>query len=201
MENSIRCSCCGANEIEVKGNGIGKCSHCGANLIVPKGEDEEIISLLNTAYLQRASYDFDSAIKTYEFILSKNSKEKSALEGLLLAKFGIEYVKDPRTNRLTPTCHRTHFESIFEDSAYLKLLKLCEEEEKETLNQRVAEINNLQQMIAKQLENEEDYDVFISYKATDENGEKTEDSVIARNIYDRLNKLGYKVFWAENSFF
>ncbi len=196
---TIRCSCCGGCEIKpMEEKNLGVCSHCGATVLMPRG-NEEIIGLLNTAYLQRESYDFDSAIKTYEYALSKDGNEKATLEGLLLAKFGIEYVKDPRSKKLVPTCHRTHFTSIFEDDTYLALLDFCDEEEKEVLNKKVQEIDKLQKAIAKQLEKEEDYDVFISYKATDENGEKTEDSVIARNIYDKLTKQNYKVFLAEKT--
>lgn len=199
MAENIICNCCGgAKIVPIKGKNLGKCSHCGATIIMPR-PNEEIIALLNSAYLQRANYDFDAAIKTYEFALTKDDNEKSAYEGLLLAKYGIEYVKDPRTNNLIPTCHRTHFASIYEDDAYQSLLTLCNDEEKEALIKKVEQIDKLQKAIAKQLEREEDFDVFISYKATDENGEKTEDSIIARNIYDQLTKQNYKVFFAEKT--
>ena len=196
---SVRCSCCGGIDITVsKNKKLGTCNHCGATVIMPR-ENEEVVSLLNTAYLQRANYDFDAAIKTYEFAIDKDSNEKSAYEGLLLAKYGIEYVKDPRTGRLVPTCHRTHFNSIYEDDAYLVLNELCDDEEKEVLAKKVAEIDKLQKAIVKQLEKEEDFDIFISYKATDEKGEKTEDSIIARNIYDKLTAQNYKVFFSEKT--
>ena len=195
----IMCNNCGGEEItHIEGKNLGICKHCGATIIMPR-PNEEIIGLLNTAYLQRATYDFDAAIKTYEYVLDKDSQEKSAYEGLLLAKYGIEYVKDPRSTKLIPTCHRTHFNSIYEDDAYLSLVALCDEEEKEILKDKFAKIDKLQKAIAKQLEKEEDFDVFISYKATDENGEKTEDSVIARNIYDKLTEKNYKVFLAEKT--
>ncbi len=195
----IMCNNCGGEEItHIEGKNLGICKHCGATIIMPR-PNEEIIGLLNTAYLQRATYDFDAAIKTYEYVLDKDSQEKSAYEGLLLAKYGIEYIKDPRSSKLIPTCHRTHFNSIYEDDAYLSLVALCDEEEKEILKDKFAKIDKLQKAIAKQLEKEEDFDVFISYKATDENGEKTEDSVIARNIYDKLTEKNYKVFLAEKT--
>ena len=86
---------------------------------------------------------------------------------------------------------------MYNDDSYLSLLELCDEEEKQVLNAKIEQIDKLQKAIAKQLEKEEDYDVFISYKATDENGEKTEDSIIARNIYDRLTSQNYKVFFVK----
>lgn len=38
------------------------------------------------------------------------------------------------------------------------------------------------------------HDVFICYKETDENGERTEDSVIAQDIYNALDKEGIRTF-------
>ena len=49
------------------------------------------------------------------------------------------------------------------------------------------------------MKNEQDYDIFISYKASDKDGNKTEDSIIAREIYDELTKKNYRVFLAEKS--
>lgn len=43
-----------------------------------------------------------------------------------------------------------------------------------------------------------DYDVFICYKESDYNGNRTEDSVLAHEIYDMLSNQGYKVFLRQN---
>ena len=101
MENNIRCSCCGASEItQLEEKGLGVCAHCGATIIMPKA-NEEIVSLLNTAYLQRANYDFDAAIKTYEFAISKDKNEKSAFAkyvGLLLKLMVFMVCRKPYVN-------------------------------------------------------------------------------------------------------
>ena len=194
----IRCLSCGSSDVQKIENGLGKCSHCGSTIILPR-QDEEIISLLNTAYLYRVSYNYDLAIKTYKFVLEKDNTEKSAYEGLLLAEYGIEYVKDTYTGRMIPTCHRTHFTNIFDNANYKALLELSNDEQKNVVEAKAKEIDSLQKEIKKQLQHEEDYDIFISYKATDDKGEKTEDSVIARQIYDELTQKNYKVFLAEKS--
>ena len=46
---------------------------------------------------------------------------------------------------------------------------------------------------------EEPYDVFISYKELDEDGDRTPDSVIAQDIYRALTKEGYRVFFSRIS--
>ena len=43
------------------------------------------------------------------------------------------------------------------------------------------------------------YDVFISYKKTDENGNDTADSVLAKKLYTALQHAGLKVFFSEHS--
>ena len=194
----IRCSSCGSTQIEDIGEHIGKCSHCGSKMLLPS-QNPEIVSLLNSAYVYRQNYNYDLAIKSYQYILEKDASEVAAYEGLLLSKYGIEYVKDSYSGRLVPTCHRAHFKSVYEDEYYQTLLNLLNDEQKQIVEQKAKDIDKLQKSIERQLKNEQSYDIFISYKATDKNGDKTEDSVIAREIYEELTKKNYKVFLAEKS--
>ena len=46
---------------------------------------------------------------------------------------------------------------------------------------------------------EEAYDIFISYKETDSQGKRTQDSVLAQEIYQQLTREGYKVFFSRIS--
>ncbi len=43
------------------------------------------------------------------------------------------------------------------------------------------------------------YDIFISFKHSDENGNITQDYKIAKEVYTRLTGLGYSVFFSENT--
>ena len=194
----LRCTSCGSNKVKDLGNGIGKCEHCESTMLLPK-KNAEIISLLNNAYIYRENFNYDLAIKSYQYVLEKDSQELSAYEGILLSEYGIEYVKDAYSNKLIPTCHRAHFKSILEDDNYKALMTLADDEQKKVIEHKALEIDKLQKAIERQLKNEESFDVFISYKATDKNGEKTEDSIIARNIYEELTNKNYKVFFSEKS--
>lgn len=195
---TIRCTSCGSALVEDLGGGIGKCSHCQSTMLLPK-QNEEIIALLNTAHVYRENFNYDLAIKSYQYVLEKDSQELSAYEGILLSEYGIEYVKDRYSNKLIPTCHRAHFKSILEDDNYKSLISLADENQKQVIVKKALEIDRLQKAIERQLKNEDSYDVFISYKATDSNGDKTEDSIIARNIYEELTNKNYKVFFSEKS--
>lgn len=43
------------------------------------------------------------------------------------------------------------------------------------------------------------YDIFISYKAHDDNGHETRDCAIARELHDSLTEMGYTVFFSERT--
>ncbi len=43
------------------------------------------------------------------------------------------------------------------------------------------------------------YDIFISYKHSDEFGNETRDAKIARNLHKKLEQLGYKVFFSSST--
>jgi tetratricopeptide (TPR) repeat protein len=173
----IRCQSCGSSTITNLNNGTGICEHCKSKMILPK-EKSEIISLLNSAYVYRETYNYDLAIKTYEYAIEKDPQELSAYEGIILSTYGIEYVKDPHTSKLIPTCHRAHFKNVFENEYYKAFLTIANDDQKAALEVKLNEINKLQAAIERQLQNEQEFDVFISYKSNDENGDKTEDSVL-----------------------
>ena len=43
------------------------------------------------------------------------------------------------------------------------------------------------------------YDIFISFKNLDESGKPTRDSILAREVYDRLSHQGFKLFFSQIS--
>lgn len=43
------------------------------------------------------------------------------------------------------------------------------------------------------------YDVFISYKLSDKDGNKTQDYFMAQKLYTRLSEMGYLVFFSSQT--
>lgn len=202
MSNEIiKCNCCGGTEIEIKPHSrIGRCKSCGASVILPDLEDHEILHLLDEAYIERSNFEFDKAASIYEYILTKNPNEICAFEGLILCKYGIIYVKDPQTGESIPTCHRYSPISIFDDQDFVNYFTICPtEEEKNVFRKMGDDIEHLQKEISKQLKNEKDYDIFISFKSKDKDGKSTEDALIARDLYDQFVAEGYEVFMSDVS--
>jgi len=59
----------------------------------------------------------------YESIVAEFREESEAYWGLVLCKYGIEYVDDPGTGKKIPTCYRSSFDSIMEDPSLLDKLR------------------------------------------------------------------------------
>lgn len=192
----FKCKMCGGDIVQVEGTNTGKCKYCKSVMTLPNLDNEKIINLYNRANFLRINNEFDKARTVYENILSIDNKQVEAHWGLILCKFGVEYVDDPKHKKKVPTCHRTLDHSIMTDpdfkiikkEAYGDALKIYEFEAKL--------IDHIQKQILEISSKEKPYDVFICYKETDDSGERTYDSVIAQDIYDKLTSQGFKVFFS-----
>lgn len=187
---------CGGT-LDVKdGQSIVECEFCGTKQTIPTINDEKSFNLHNRANALRLRNEFDKAIIVYENILTDNPDDAEAHWGLLLCKYGIEYVDDPLTGKKIPTCHRTQFDSIFSDPDYKAAIKNADILAREVYESEAKEIDGIQKHILEISQKEERFDVFICYKETDENGQRTIDSVIAQDMYSALTQKGYKVFFS-----
>ncbi len=116
---------------------------------------------------------------------------------MLLSTYGIEFVEGRRTGKYIPTCHRFVDKDVLTNENYLSAMANASDEQKESYTAAAQRISVLQKGIKAKLDSEEPYDVFISFKSTDSEARATEDSVIARNLYDALTKRGIKTFFSE----
>ena len=119
---------------------------------------------------------------------------------MVLCRYGIEYVKDPGTGKMMPTCHRTIPKSIFEDSDYRLACEKAKPLAREQHEKEAEKIDQIQKKIFALANKEEPYDIFISYKEMEEGThQRTEDSVLAQDIYNRFTSEGCKVFFSRIS--
>lgn len=187
---------CGGT-LDVKdGQSIVECEFCGTKQTIPLTDNEKSFNLHNRANALRLRNEFDKAIIVYENVLADNPDDAEAHWGLLLCKYGIEYVDDPLTGKKIPTCHRTQFDSVFSDPDYKAAIKNADVLAREMYETEAKEIDGIQKHILEISQKEERFDVFICYKETDEKGQRTIDSVIAQDLYSALTQKGYKVFFS-----
>ena len=87
--------------------------------------------------------------------------------------------------------------SILTDEDYLAAVENAPDEESRRIYQEeAARIAEIQKGILEISANEKPYDVFICYKETDENGQRTRDSQWAQDVYYGLTEQGLKVFFS-----
>ena len=195
----FKCKMCGGDIEVIQGTNVGKCLYCKSTMTLPNIDNEKILNLYNRANNLRLSNDFDKAYAVYEMILELNEDEIEAHWGLILCKYGVEYVDDPKTKKKIITCHRTRYESVLTDPDYKFIMSKSYGEAKEIYTNEANIISDIQKKSLEISSSEEPYDIFICYKETDENGNRSKDSVLAEDIYNRLTELNYKVFFARKT--
>ena len=195
----FKCKMCGGalevTEVQV----LATCEYCGTQQTLPKIDDEKKLALFNRANNLRLKCEFDKAAGIYESLIAEFLEEAEAYWGLVLCKYGIEYVDDKDGSKI-PTCHRTLPTSIMKDEDFQQACENADASAKNVYREEAKAIDGIQKKILEIAATEEPYDIFICYKETDENtGARTEDSSIAQDIYTALTEMGYKVFYARNS--
>ncbi len=192
----FKCKMCGGDLNVNDGMSLCECEYCGTKQTIPNADNEKKVNLFNRANRLRFANEFDKAAGIFENIIAEFSEEAEAYWGLCLCKYGIEYVDDPTTAKKIPTCHRTSYESIFEDNNFDLALEYADSESLQMYRTEAKEIDRLQKSILEIAQNEEPFDIFICYKETDDAGQRTKDSVLAQDTYDALTSKGYKVFFS-----
>ena len=128
----LKCKMCGG-ELEVReGTTVAECEYCGTRQTVPKTVGSETEALFNRANALRIRCEFDKAESIYEQIVRKDETQAEAYWGLILCKYGIEYVDDPQTKNKIPTCHRASYDSVVADEDY-----------KKAIDETISRLNNL----------------------------------------------------------
>ena len=192
----IKCKMCGGDLVIEPGATVAECEYCGTRQTIPNQDDEKKLTLFARANRLRMGCEFDKAAGIYESIVADFPQEAEAYWGLVLCKYGIEYVDDPATGKKIPTCHRSSFESIMEDSDFEQALENADVVARRVYREEAKQIEEIRKGIIEVSGKEEPYDIFICYKETDENGQRTVDSVIAQDVYDALTEKGYRVFFS-----
>ncbi len=196
------CECCGGT-FEKRKEGEYYCYHCGYVKYIETTTSGEIISLLNQANALRNKGEFDDACEIYQNVTIKDENNPEGYWGMFLCEYGIMHVQDPKSGKFVPTCNRASLTPITKDANLQKAIDLSSGAQKEDIKQKADQIEKIREKILTLSQNEQPYDVFICYKRTAsiEDGRETytEDAQQAREIYDILNGVGYKVFFAEKT--
>ena len=195
----IKCKMCGGDLELIEGSSVAVCEYCGSQQTVPAADNEKKLTLFARANRLRLACEFDKAAGVYESIVADFPTEAEAYWGLVLCRYGIEYVDDPATGKKIPTCHRSSFDSVMEDSDFEQALENADAVARRVYRDEAKAIEELRRGIVEVSGKEPPYDIFICYKETAEDGQRTVDSVIAQDVYDALTEKSYRVFFSRIS--
>ena len=193
---TIQCKMCGGLLELPDGVTAAECPYCGNLTTFPKLVDSQSEQLYNRAEQFRRNNDFDRAEQAYTQLIQSNPGDPEAYWGLVLSRYGIEYVEDPATHERIPTCHRVQYEAVTSDPDYLQALEQSSGSERDIYEREAKRIEEIRQGIIVISNQEKPYDVFICYKESTDGGTRTQDSVDAQEIYYQLTNQGYKVFFS-----
>lgn len=192
----LRCKMCGGDLEIADGVNVCECEYCGSKQTVPVASDDKKLAAFARANKLRFACEFDKAEALYESIIVDFPDEAEGYWGLVLCKYGIEYVDDPASGKKIPTCHRSSFDSVMDDSNFELVMENGDAVSRAIYREEAKKIEELRKGIIEVSSKEEPYDIFICYKETDENGDRTLDSAIAQDVYDVLVEKGYRVFFS-----
>ena len=192
----FKCKMCGGTIEFEQGSSVGVCDSCGTKQTLPKLDDDKKSALYDRANHFRRNNEFDKAMGIYEQILNEDNTDAEAYWSLVLCRYGIEYVEDPATHKRVPTVNRTQYTSVYDDDNYKSALQYADGYQREIYEEEAKAINEIQKGILAISQKEEPFDVFICYKETDTSGRRTQDSVLANDLYHQLTQEGFKVFFS-----
>ncbi len=193
------CSCGGALDVTHAEGDTVTCEYCGKKQIIPSLDNESRLKAYKRATDFRLKKQFDEAQRIYESMLLQFPDDYEIHWGLCLCRYGVEYIEDFDGTRI-PICHRNLYESILKDEDYIFALSHADGVSKEIIEKDAKYIDNVQKKYIEISKTERPYDVFISYKETDNfTKERTKDSLLAEDIYDALKKEGFNVFFSRIS--
>ena len=192
----FKCKMCGGSIEFEKGASVGVCDSCGTQQTLPRLDDDKKENMYDRANHFRRNNDYDKAMNIYEQILNEDNSDAEAYWSLVLCRYGIEYVEDPSSHKRVPTVNRAQFTSIYMDEDYKSALKYADSYQRTIYENEAKAIDDIQKGILEISSKEEPFDVFICYKETDSTGRRTQDSVLANDLYHQLTQEGFKVFFS-----
>ena len=139
---------------------------------------------------------FDEAESEFGLIVQKHPDWSAGYWGLVRAKFGIKFEQD-LSGKAVPSCYKSTYEDFRDTDEYKKAVALAETPELRQSYEKIAEY--IARVVKEWREEAQkyDYDVFISFKASNDlDGSETRDAREMHKLYDLLKDKGYHVFFS-----
>lgn len=195
LEN-LTCNNCGSHSLIKISEFEYQCEHCGLTNYLEGASKEliEINSLILHAYETLKREDFTTADEMFSEILLKHPNNYEALWGSLASRYGIVFVNE--NGNIFPTFHDILDVSFINGNRFQDFIKKVPDNKRNVYLKLANEIESIRNKYFELVKKEEPYDIFISFKASDENGNDTKDLEEATKLFGALANKGYRVFFS-----
>lgn len=192
---NFKCKMCGG-EINIIEDRLGKCEFCDTKVLLPKIRHDRVVMWYNRGNHFRNVGEYDRAYSEFENIIAEDRDDAEAHWNLVLCRYGITYVRDEDSGEFKPTISRMNNTLVIEDPDYQAAIRSSDEETQKFYRAEAKKIYNIQLEYQDIIKRENPYDVFICFKAKDEEGNHTKASEIGQDIYEQLTAKGLRVFFS-----
>ncbi len=141
----LKCKRC-ESDLELLEGGTGKCGACGTLQTVPTGDNEKKLTLFAQADRLRRECEFDKASEIYEAITAEFPEEPEAYWGLVLCRYGIEYVYNPTLQKPVPHIRKGQTDLIFSNVNYKSAIEKAKPAQKAIYEEEAKTINEIQKV-------------------------------------------------------
>lgn len=194
----IECRCCCKSLVFKPTDMVVTCPACTTVNTRPRAQGAAL-DFLRRATQQRSSCDFVNAEHSYQHVLRDHPDEHEALWGLVLCRYGVEYVPDSHSGKHLPTVHFIRRRPMREDADFLHACELAPQEVKAQYEADAAYVDEVHSRAYSLSRTAQPWDIFLCYKATDPaTGGDTPDLHRARELYYKLGQQGWRVFFAHD---
>ena len=167
------------------------CEHCGNEVIEQDNTPDELQNLLISAYQDLRLTKFDDAQDRFIDIIERYKDSYMAYWGLCLAEHGVVFVEDRIEDKMVPTCYNMEIKSFLDNPNYRKALELAPAEQVKNYEYQASKIELIRKEWIEKANAIPPYDIFISFKHRDEDGNVTSD-------YEYLNDLWHELTYKHN---
>lgn len=190
------CKCCGA-ALEVKsGLTVCRCEFCNIMQTVPRLDFDEKAILWERADNLRRRGEYDRAEALYKEITALDADDSDIYWSIVLCRYGVEYVEEHTTGKRIPTINRIQYKPVTDDEDYRTAVRLADGDRRRLYIIQAKQLEKLRREVLAVSQTEQPYDIFICYKESDSAGRRTEDSLLAAQLYRSLTAEGWRVFYS-----
>lgn len=191
----FHCKMCGG-EIELHPDAsAARCGHCGTQQTLPKLDTQRRENLYDCVGHFLRCGDFDKADAVCRRILSEEPADPEAHWLLALCRYGVVYEEDTVLYRRVPVLRRTRLTPFPDDPDYGAALQFADAGRRPLYESAAKAIHEAQEKILAAAQREAPFDVYLCCMETDASGRRTQDPVLANNLYQQLSREGLRVFF------